>query len=130
MSREVYVRVIGTRKTIEAPNQRYRREWILPGRKLIEWVEVEQARMAKASPQLRKMAAENKGIYPMPLLQLSSLEKGVHDTHKWVLDYEVDIDHGYHYEEKIILDLQQRRKVEEAMPRKYEFIYHSVPKKK
>ena len=34
----------------------------------------------------------------MPILALTGHQNGVHDSHAWVRDYEVDIDHGFEHQ--------------------------------
>jgi hypothetical protein len=110
--------------------KQYRREWILPGAKLLAWVSSEQQRMANASPAVRAMAEANRGRYPTPILQLTNQMEGIHASHAWVKDYEVDLDHGYEHQEAVVKELMSRRRNEAAVPRKYAFVYHDAPKVK
>ena len=50
-----------------------------------------------------------------------------HESHEWIDEYKIDIDHGKQWTDVIVPRLQARRhtsKQEEIVPRRYEFVYY------
>ena len=85
------------------------------------------ARVSQASPELRTIAEANRGKYPTPVLALSGLLPGTHDTHQWAAAAEVDLDHGFRYSESILRVLHARRADQAAVPRRYAIVEHPPP---
>ena len=109
----------------------FRREWVLPGRRLLAWASGAQEGMLKASAGLRLMVEEtNRGKCPSPILMLSNHQAGLHASHTWVKDFEVDLDHGYSYVEVILRELEARRVAETVVPKRYKLLYQEHTRKK
>ena len=76
--------------------------------------------------EYRMIMQRNKGKHLNPLLQLTH-RKPEHETHEWIDEYKIDIDHGKQWTDVIVPRLQARRhtsKQEEIVPRRYEFVYY------